>query len=66
MSLLATKGHEGDLWRTHSCVLRRDSSRRLADIDMSVDAARKSACATRRLQRPIQSTFRTTGLPWGV
>jgi len=32
-------------------VLRRDSSRRWADIDTSVDAARKSACATARLQR---------------
>ena len=39
------------LWRTHPCVLRRDSSRRRADIDTSVDAARKSARATRRLQR---------------
>jgi len=28
-------------------LLRRDSSRRRADIDTSVDAARKSACATR-------------------
>jgi hypothetical protein len=27
-------------------VLRRDSSRRRVDIDMSIDAARKSACAT--------------------
>ena len=41
MSLLA------HLWDTHSCVLRRDSSRRWADIDTGVDAARKSACATR-------------------
>lgn len=31
-------------------VLRRDSPRRRADIDKSVDAAPKSACATRRLQ----------------
>jgi hypothetical protein len=27
----------------------RDSSRRRADIETSLDAARKSACATRRL-----------------
>jgi hypothetical protein len=32
---------------------RRDSSRRRADIDMSVDAARKSARATRRLQGSV-------------
>src|SRR5580704_8657264 len=32
-------------WRTHSCVQRRDSSRR-PGLDMSVEAARKSACAT--------------------
>jgi hypothetical protein len=34
------------LWRRHFCLLRRDSSRRLGNIDTSVDAARKSACAT--------------------
>jgi hypothetical protein len=32
-------------------LLRRDSSRRGADIDMSVDAARKSACATEQRSR---------------
>ena len=40
-----------ELWRTHSCVPRRDSSRR-KDADLrhsvhtSVNAARTSACAT--------------------
>ena len=36
-------------WRTHSCVPRRDSSRRLAAaqrVGTSADTARKSACAT--------------------
>src|SRR5229473_2973341 len=41
-------------WRTHSCVPRRDSSRRLfgsdddsrASVETSLDAARRSACAT--------------------
>jgi hypothetical protein len=44
------------MWRTHSCVPRRDSSRRLvlnlshrqASVEMSLDAARTSACATIR------------------
>src|SRR5258708_26652597 len=44
-------------WRTHSCVPRRDSSRRLfgidensqAGVEMSLDAARMSACGTVRL-----------------
>jgi hypothetical protein len=45
MGLLAHQKSCRRPWRTHSCVLRRDSSRRRADIDRSVDAARKSACA---------------------
>jgi hypothetical protein len=44
------------MWRTHSCVPRRDSSRRLvlnlyhrqASVEMSLDAARMSAYATVR------------------
>jgi hypothetical protein len=51
MTLRPTKGHEDASWRTRSCVLRRDSSRRRADIETGLDAARKSACATGRLQR---------------
>ena len=51
-----TNGHE-DSWRTHSCVLRRDSSRRWADIDTSVDAARKSACATSSTEPVRSPTF---------
>jgi hypothetical protein len=44
-------------WRTHSCVPRRDSSRRLVlnlynrqtrRVETSLDTARKSACATVR------------------
>ncbi len=47
LGLLATRCDEDALtWRRHSCLLGRDSSRRLADIDTSVDAARRSACAT--------------------
>jgi hypothetical protein len=46
-----TKSHEdAPVARTLSLLLR-DSSRRRADIDMSVDAAGKSECATGRLQR---------------
>ena len=33
-----TKGHEDALWRGHSGLLRRDSSRR-PDIETSLDAA---------------------------
>ena len=44
------------MWRTHSCVPRRDSSRRLvlnlyhrqASVETSLDAARMSAYATVR------------------
>jgi len=56
------KGSESGLnrrridWRTHSCVPRRDSSRRLVlnlyhrrtSVEMSLDTARTSACATVR------------------
>jgi 4'-phosphopantetheinyl transferase len=39
--------HCRGLWRTHSCVLRRDSLDAVGpSIDTNVDAARKSACAT--------------------
>src|SRR5437879_13698046 len=46
--------HLSTPWRTHSCVPRRDSSRRLLvnfdqprqSVETSLDAARKSACAT--------------------
>ena len=46
---LTKTDEEAPVARTLS-LLRQDWSRRRADIDMSVDAARKSACATRRLQ----------------
>jgi len=44
------------MWRTHSCVPRRDSSRRLVlnwhhtrtSVETSLDTARMSACATVR------------------
>jgi hypothetical protein len=45
------------MWRTHFCVPRRDSSRRLVStwnlirrtgVEMSLDTARTSACATVR------------------
>ena len=41
-------------WRKHSCLPRRDSSRRLAGIDMSVNAAGRSACATVSHSRTIR------------
>src|SRR5215467_2504776 len=46
-------------WRTHSCVPRRDSSRRLPEsspesgVDMSVEAAGTSACATALVAAPL-------------
>ena len=44
MGLRPTKVNEDDV--AQALLLRRDSSRRLADIDTCVDAARRSACAT--------------------
>src|SRR6516165_2500676 len=49
-------------WRTHSCVPRRDSSRRLPEsspepgLDMSVEAAGTSACATALVAAPLLCT----------
>src|SRR5438132_13551556 len=47
--------HLSTPWRTHSCVPRRDSSRRLLvnfdqprqSVETSLDSARKTACATK-------------------
>jgi hypothetical protein len=47
MDLLVPSKCDGDVPVAQTLsLLRRDSSRRRADIDMSVDAALKSACAT--------------------
>jgi len=50
-------------WRTHSCVPRRDSSRRLPGssplpgLDTSVEAAGTSACATALVAAPLLCVF---------
>src|ERR1700739_490175 len=45
----STDSVEDASWRTHSCVLHRHSCRCPPDAETSLGAARKSACATRRL-----------------
>ncbi len=53
------------LWRTHSCVPRRDSSRRkdaelVHSVHTSVNAARTSACATYTITSIFIATTKTS------